>query len=472
MASHSSWRADGKQANGARMLLTSLLFTLLACDNSEKPAEAAKPAAAANPGDIPAPADVAAPPADAKKTDSGLAYKVQSPAVGEGESPTEWDKVEVHYTGWTTDGKMFDSSVKRGKTATFGLKQVIPGWTEGLQLMKKGEKTRFWIPVELAYNNRPGKPAGMLVFDVELVNIIPGKRPPAAPTDVAAIPADATKTASGLAYRILTPGTGTETPSKNAQVKVNYTGWTTDGKSFDSSIPRERPQSFGVSDVIPGWTEGLQLMTKGQKTLFWIPVELAYNNQAGKPAGMLVFEVELLEWTEPPPVPKDVAGPPKNAKKTSSGLAYVVLQKGNGKDKPSPTSRVTVHYTGWTKAGEMFDSSVMDGKPSTFMLGKVIPGWTEGLQLMTVGEKTRFWIPAELAYGETPQRPGAPSGALTFDVELIAVDAAPPVRPTAAPAGALGAPKPESVKPPSGSLKPEGGSLKPEGGSSLKPAGN
>ena len=87
--------------------------------------------------------------------------------------PTATSVVQVHYSGWTTDGAMFDSSVARGSTATFPLNRVIAGWTEGLQLMVEGEKTRFWIPVELAYQNKPGRPAGMLVFDVELVAIKP-----------------------------------------------------------------------------------------------------------------------------------------------------------------------------------------------------------------------------------------------------------------------------------------------------------
>ena len=76
----------------------------------------------------------------------------------------------VHYTGWTTDGKMFDSSVTRNMPATFPLNRVIAGWTEGVQLMVEGEKTRFWIPEKLAYKGeRP--PLGMLVFDVELIKI-------------------------------------------------------------------------------------------------------------------------------------------------------------------------------------------------------------------------------------------------------------------------------------------------------------
>ena len=76
----------------------------------------------------------------------------------------------VHYTGWTTDGKMFDSSVVRGQPAQFPLNRVIAGWTEGLQLMVVGEKRRFWIPEDLAYKGKAGAPQGMLVFDVELMS--------------------------------------------------------------------------------------------------------------------------------------------------------------------------------------------------------------------------------------------------------------------------------------------------------------
>jgi FKBP-type peptidyl-prolyl cis-trans isomerase len=242
------------------------------------------------------PPDVAAPPADAQKTESGLAYKVLTPGTGD-TKPHKWDRVHVHYTGWTTDGKMFDSSVTRGRPSTFPVDRVVPGWTEGLQLMTKGEKTRFWVPEPLAYAGAPGKPAGMLVFDVELIEIEVQPEPPPppeVPADVAAPPADAAKTESGLAYKVLKPGTGTQKPKPTDMVEVHYSGWTTDGNMFDSSVSRGKPTSFPLNRVIKGWTEGLQLMVVGEKTRFWIPVELAYDNQPGKPAGMLVFDVELL----------------------------------------------------------------------------------------------------------------------------------------------------------------------------------
>ena len=135
-----------------------------------------------------------------------------------------------------------------------------------------------------------------------------------------------------------------------------------------------------------------------------------------------LFDVELLEIKaapKPPPVPEDVKAAPASAKKTESGLAYRTLKPGTGKDHPTATSSVTVNYSGWTPDGKMFDSSVVRDEPATFRLNGVIKGWTEGVQLMTVGEKTRFWIPGNLAYGDKPTRPGAPAGMLVFDIELI-----------------------------------------------------
>ena len=118
---------------------------------------------------IPAPPDVAAPPADAAKTASGLATKVIKAGTGK-DHPVKDDLATVDYSGWTTDGKMFDSSVTRGEPATFPLNQVIAGWTEGVQLMSEGETVRFWIPEALAYKGQRA-PYGMLVFDVELISI-------------------------------------------------------------------------------------------------------------------------------------------------------------------------------------------------------------------------------------------------------------------------------------------------------------
>lgn len=118
---------------------------------------------------IPSPPDVAAPPGDATKTASGLATKVVSPGKGS-DHPAKDDLVRIHYTGWKSDGAMFDSSVPSGKPAVFPVNRVIAGFSEGIQLMVPGEKRRLWIPESLAYRGQR-EPKGMLVFDVELIKI-------------------------------------------------------------------------------------------------------------------------------------------------------------------------------------------------------------------------------------------------------------------------------------------------------------
>src|SRR5262245_13577862 len=238
------------------------------------------------------------------------------------------------------------------------------------------------------------------------------------PPDVKAPPADAVKTASGLFSKVLSPGKGGDKPTIDNFVTVHYTGWTTDGKMFDSSLTQGKAAFFPLNKVIKGWGEGVQLMTVGEKRRLWIPQELAYAGIAGRPAGMLVFDIELLGIEPSPTVPPpDVKAPPADAKKTNSGIAYKVLKAGTGTEHPARTSRVTVHYSGWTTDGKLFDSSVMTMRPATFALNEVIDGWTEGVQLMVVGEKTRFWIPERLAYkGERD-----PKGMLVFDIELLAL---------------------------------------------------
>ena len=245
------------------------------------------------------------------------------------------------------------------------------------------------------------------------------------PADVNAIPADAETTVTGLASKVLEAGSGAGHPAAADTVTVHYSGWTTDGKLFDSSVQRGLPTSFPLNRVIKGWTEGLQLMSIAEKRRFWIPADLAYgeNPGGGRPGGLLVFDVELIsveKAPEPPKVPEDVAAAPESAEVTKSGLASRVISEGTGSKHPTKDDMVTVHYSGWTTDGQLFDSSVMRGEPASFGLFQVIAGWTEGVQLMVEGETRRFWIPGKLAYGENPQG-GAPAGTLVFDVELIKV---------------------------------------------------
>jgi FKBP-type peptidyl-prolyl cis-trans isomerase len=135
----------------------------------------------------------------------------------------------------------------------------------------------------------------------------------------------------------------------------------------------------------------------------------------------------------------------ENAKKpgvvtTASGLQYKVLHEGTGA-APKPTDTVVVNYRGTLLDGKEFDSSYKRGEPATFVLNRVIPGWTEGLQLMKPGAKYQLFVPPQLAYGDQPRPPIPPGSLLTFDVELVSVQPPAAVAPPAAPApGAPGAP--------------------------------
>jgi FKBP-type peptidyl-prolyl cis-trans isomerase len=249
---------------------------------------------------------------------------------------------------------------------------------------------------------------------------------PAAPADVAKAPPQATTTASGLAWKILSKAKGTARPGPRDKVTINFTGWSPDGEVIASSIPDGEPWTSAMDGLIKGLAEGLSLMGKGEKRRLWIPADLATSGRPKRrgTAGAAVFDVELIDFAkapEPVAVPEDVGAAPADAKRTPSGLAYKVLKRGKGKDHPTASSTVEVHYSGWTTDGTMFDSSVSRGKSISFPLSGVIAGWTEGVQLMVVGDKARFWIPGALAYGDTPSRPGAPAGPLVFDIELLGI---------------------------------------------------
>lgn len=268
-----------------RFLTLSLVVLALV---AAAPPKVAAPKAATPP---PAPDDLDQPSAGAESLgipgfySKRLAPPTESAAVAEG------DFVRIRYTVWASPGGKLVDWIAAPGTVVTPLHRMFDGLRLVIQQMQPGERRRVWIPEQLGAAGRvPG--GGHLVVDIDLVAII---RAPAVPHDVAAPPENATKTQSGLAYVVLQPGSGTKHPKRSNTVLVNYTGWTTDGKMFQSSITEGEPSEFSLENVIAGWREGLVLMTEGEKTRFWVPSELAYNHTPGKPAGMLVFDVELLK---------------------------------------------------------------------------------------------------------------------------------------------------------------------------------
>jgi FKBP-type peptidyl-prolyl cis-trans isomerase len=242
----------------------------------------------------------------------------------------------------------------------------------------------------------------------------------APPADLTSPPGDAAKSPSGLISKVLTPGTSDEKPKPTDIISVDYTAWTSDGTLHDSSIARGKPSMFPLNrTALKGYAECVQLMVVGEKRRCWIPEPLAYNGAANRPKGQVVFDIELLgTYSNPVTAPPDVKEPPTDARRTASGLAYKILREGTGRRNPGPRDKVTVHYSGWTTNGKLFDTSLAKGEPLTLGLDEFITGWSEGLQLMVEGQRSRMWIPQNLAYkGE----PGSPRGMLVFDVELIRI---------------------------------------------------
>ncbi len=251
-----------------------------------------------------------------------------------------------------------------------------------------------------------------------------------------AIRAGVKTTPSGLQYLVLSEGAeGGYSPKAEDIVDVNYVGTLIDGQEFDSSAKHGAVARFPLNRVIKGWTEGVQLMSEGDKYRFFVPAELAYGAEGtpGGPIGpneALIFDVELVKVSSPE---RNLAAAEKflaeNAKKpvvksTATGLQYEMLSEGPaGGRSPTDANKVSVHYEGRLLDGTVFDSSYERGETIEFPLARVIPGWTEGVQLMSEGDKFRFFIPPQLGYGAegTPGGPIGPNEALIFDVELLKV---------------------------------------------------
>lgn len=296
-------------ARMSRLPLLLLACALLpACRKPAPPPPAPSPAGI---GAQPAPADLTRPSPGATRTPSGLVYEVLRP--GAGDRPTGADRVLLHYSGWTHDGKSFDSTAARGQPVVLPVRGMIPGWAEAIQDMRPGERRRVWVPEALAYAGQRGQPAGDLVYDLELIAVMKGVAPPAAPPDLRVPPPDAERTRSGLVYKVLRPGAQAPAPpprragrrhqapvpaapgrpGAHDRVEVRYTGWTADGRVFDAT-PGEDPATVALDNLVPGLAEGIRGMAPGERRRLWVPAALAYAGQPGRPRGDLVFDVELV----------------------------------------------------------------------------------------------------------------------------------------------------------------------------------
>ena len=266
---------------------------------------------------LPAPAPLDAPPKDAIETATGIHYKVLKPAPAPAVHPTG-DFVEFSANVWSADGETRINGQQAGKILV-SMRRLATDQPAMVRIVKStpiGETRRWWVDAERMKPGYPGMPDLPHVFDITVHG---EKDPTRAPPDVAAPPADAIRTASGLAYKVIERGDRAPGhPAPTDHVQVHYTGWTPAGQVFDSSLFKDKPATFPLQALIQGWREGILLMQRGDSFRFWIPGHLAYDNVPGNqaPKGMLVFDVTLLAFG-----PMGRARPPLQADGTEAAAA-------------------------------------------------------------------------------------------------------------------------------------------------------
>lgn len=359
-------------------------------------------------------------------TATGLQY-IEIEA-GSGPVPNVGDTVTVHYTGTLEDGTEFDSSAGAEPIEfPLGVGYVIPGWDEGISLMREGGKAQLIIPPELAYGpqERPNIPANStLYFDVELVSVAPPPTPTPAPPPTSFEDSDYTTTDSGIKYAVISEGDG-EMPVEDEIVTIHFVGWSEDGSMIGDSR-QAQPLTFtvGKEEILAGWDEAVALMQLGEVTQFIIPSDLAFGSEGidglVEPDTDVTFEIQLLNISPPPPPPVSVDE--EDYVVTDSGVKIFTLEEGDG-ESPQEGDTVEVHYRLWLDDGTPIDSSYDYGEPFSFSvgLGGTIPGWEEGILTMVEGETAQIVVPPDQGYGDADNGPIPANSTLIFEVELLSV---------------------------------------------------
>ena len=354
---------------------------------------------------------------------SGLIYSVLAPG-GPGQAPRHGEMVTVHYTGWLTNGTVFDSSRDRGAPASWPVGNLIAGWNEALKLMTPGARWKLTVPPALGYGAAGSAPtipgSATLIFDVELISVV------RMPDFRAGDPARQTTTASGLVYELLKSGEG-PTARLTDMVELDIALWNPQGKLIQSAGYGSAPVRAVVDKLsLACLKEAIQLLKQGGRIWMTAPAALAFGAQSPSPdlppSSPTIWEVGLLAIVKPLPCPPFAKSLPGAARKLPSGLEIEVLAEGTGRS-PKIGESITVHYAGWLTNGTLFDSSFATGSPRTFHLGRVIQGWNEGLQLVKEGGKVRLTVPGAIAYGPggNPEAGIGPNATLIFYVELIKI---------------------------------------------------
>jgi FKBP-type peptidyl-prolyl cis-trans isomerase len=247
--------------------------------------------------------------------------------------------------------------------------------------------------------------------------------PSAALADVSGPPPDARREACGSVSRLLAPGSGADRPRDDDRVLLEYATFARSGQPLDSSATRGEPIAESVRNLAAGVPCVVKRMRVGESRRVWLPrtLQLADQEEPRSVAAVdRTIDITLRKLTRAPAPPADYASPPRAAQHTATGLRFQVLQRGTEGKRPVGNSRVTIYHSGWTNRGALFESSVLTGQPASYLAYELPTGLSEGIQLMHVGDKMRFWLPERLAYAGAHR--SAPKGPVVFDVELLAID--------------------------------------------------
>lgn len=357
-----------------------------------------------------------------RELDSGLL--IETLEEGNGETPTPEDLIRFHFAGSLIDGtKLQDTRTNGGEPVVVPSPAVpqldnwtqidIPGVSEALATMSEGESVRIVVPPELAYGAEgvPGRfePFTTLVFTVDLVEVVgPDETDRRAEIEADQQDLLAVGQATQQAQRVAehqqvkwVPMAGEEAVSEastalSSAAETFENAITALGETDESDKPALRAALEEVETAFNAYAEAAATYDEAV---------IAANEEA---SAEYLAEMKAQDGVQ----------------ETESGLLYEVVEDGGDGATPDPTDTVTVHYRGTLPDGTEFDSSYSRGEPTSFPLNAVIPGWTEGVGLMNVGDKYKFYIPADLAYGQNV-RPGGPIGpdlALAFEVELLDIE--------------------------------------------------
>lgn len=271
------------------MILRKLFFAmaLVAC----APALAVQP--------LPAPRPLEAPPANAEQAAGGMSYVVLQPAP-DATKLASGPFVEFTADVWSADGVTRANSKESGPQLALvqRLAREQPGLARAILTSPVGETRRWWFHADRLKPGYAGMPDLPHVVDL---TVLGNKDPLQTPTDLASPPADALRTRSGIAYRVIRQGPGGPKPKRSSTVEIHYSGWTSYGRLFDSSVQRDVRAVFPLDKLIPGWQEAVPLMSRGDTYRFWIPGKLAYDDAPSSPntpRGTLVFDITLYDFTD------------------------------------------------------------------------------------------------------------------------------------------------------------------------------